>query len=127
MSAVGELLSPSPARRSAAVRRPMLQRPVRRVALHRARTLESLAVFAVFAAGFGALGCWLVLDRGVVTFDALGRLTGAFLVWHNDPPKLAAALPCLHYRRLRCFRSRRYGRWQRRWSPCRCARRCSVA
>lgn len=76
----------------------MLQRPMRRMHLRRARLVESLAIFAVFAAAFGVLGCWLVLDRHIVTFDSLNRLADAYLVWHNDPPKLAAigfALPPL--------------------------------
>lgn len=56
----------------------------------RSRRLESLAVFAISALAFGALGYWVVCVLHVVPFDALDRLTRAMMVWHNDPPKLAA-------------------------------------
>lgn len=56
----------------------------------RGRRWESLAVFAFFAIAFGALGYWVVLTLHVVPFDALDRLTRGLMVWHNDPPKLAA-------------------------------------
>jgi hypothetical protein len=69
----------------------MLQLPMRRSeGASRSRWIESLAVFVLFGGAFAALGCWLVLDRHLVTFDALDRLSGAYLAWHNDPPKLAA-------------------------------------
>ena len=60
-----------------------------------ARSRRSL-IFLVFAVGFALLGYKVVVDQHVVVFDALDRLTRAFMVWHNDPPKLAAigfALP----------------------------------
>ncbi|MBJ7472164.1 MAG: hypothetical protein JHD16_12735 [Solirubrobacteraceae bacterium] len=56
----------------------------------RGRRYESLAIFFLFAAAFGALGYWVVSVLHVVPFDALDRLTRALMVWHNDPPKLAA-------------------------------------
>ncbi len=56
----------------------------------RGRRLESLAVFTLFALAFGALGYWVVCTLHVVPFDALDRLTRGLMVWHNDPPKLAA-------------------------------------
>ncbi|HEU4655952.1 MAG TPA: glycosyltransferase family 87 protein [Capillimicrobium sp.] len=49
-----------------------------------------LLVFALFAAVFFALGYKATIDQHVVVFDALNRLTDAYLVWWNDPPKLAA-------------------------------------
>ncbi|UUY06042.1 hypothetical protein LRS13_11160 [Svornostia abyssi] len=55
-----------------------------------ARRLEGLAVFTVFTLLFGALGYWVVCVLHVVPFEALDRLTRATMVWHNDPPKLAA-------------------------------------
>lgn len=56
----------------------------------RGRRIESLAIFTVFALAFGALGYWVVCTLHVVPFDALDRLTRGLMVWHNDPPKLAA-------------------------------------
>src|SRR5205807_4700355 len=44
----------------------------------------------VSALGFGLLGYHMIADNHVIVFDALDRLTRAYLVWHNDPPKLAA-------------------------------------
>jgi hypothetical protein len=54
------------------------------------RRLESLALFLVFAIVYFVVGYVTVIQRGVVVFDALDRLTRAYMVWHNDPPKLAA-------------------------------------
>lgn len=51
---------------------------------------ESAAVFAVFLLGYAAVGAWLVVERHVVGFEALDRLNRTLMVWHNDPPKLAA-------------------------------------
>src|SRR2546421_3549561 len=51
---------------------------------------QSVLLFAVAALGFGLLGYHIVVDSHVVVFDAVDRLTRAYLVWHNDPPKLAA-------------------------------------
>jgi hypothetical protein len=49
-----------------------------------------LLMFAVFAAVFFALGYKTTIDQHVVVFDALNRLNDAYMVWWNDPPKLAA-------------------------------------
>lgn len=51
--------------------------------------LETLAVFGGFAALYLLLGFRLI-DLHVINFDALDRLTRAFMVWYNDPPKLAS-------------------------------------
>ncbi|HEY8585012.1 MAG TPA: glycosyltransferase family 87 protein [Capillimicrobium sp.] len=49
-----------------------------------------LIVFAVFAAAFFALGYKTTIGQHVVVFDALNRLNDGYMVWWNDPPKLAA-------------------------------------
>lgn len=49
-----------------------------------------LIVFAVFAAVFFAIGYKTSIDQHVIVFDALNRLSNAYMVWWNDPPKLAA-------------------------------------
>jgi hypothetical protein len=51
---------------------------------------EGFIVFAVAFAAYFAIGYWVTIDNHVIVFDALDRLTRALLVWHNDPPKLAA-------------------------------------
>ena len=51
-----------------------------------------MGVLAIFI-GFGALYMLLgfrLIDLPVINFDALDRLTRAFMVWYNDPPKLAS-------------------------------------
>ena len=52
--------------------------------------LETLAVFLGFGLLYALLGIHLIGDLHVVNFDALDRLTRALVVWHDDPPKLAA-------------------------------------
>ncbi len=52
--------------------------------------IVGLIMFVVFAVVYGAIGYHVVIDQHVVVFDALDRLTRAFLIWHNAPPKLAA-------------------------------------
>ncbi|MDP2709738.1 MAG: hypothetical protein Q8O56_00845 [Solirubrobacteraceae bacterium] len=54
------------------------------------RWLEGLAIFLVAAGVYFWIGYETVVNDGVVVFDALDRLTRAYMVWHNDPPKLAA-------------------------------------
>ncbi len=54
------------------------------------RAIEAIGIFVLFAVAYGLLGAKVVGDQHVVVFDALDRLTRAFMVWHNDPPKLAA-------------------------------------
>jgi hypothetical protein len=54
------------------------------------RSLESLLVFVVAAGAYALLGAQVVTGDHVVVFEALDRLTRAYMVWHNSPPKLAA-------------------------------------
>lgn len=49
----------------------------------------TILFFIAFVVYF-AIGYWFTIEQHVVVFDALDRLTRALLVWHNDPPKLAA-------------------------------------
>lgn len=63
------------------IREEPLAAPVTRV--------ETLGIFFLFGILYVLLGSRIV-DLHVVNFDALDRLTRAFMVWHNDPPKLAA-------------------------------------
>ena len=55
-----------------------------------ARSIESLLVFVLFAGAYALLGTQVVTGDHVVVFEALDRLTRAYMVWHNSPPKLAA-------------------------------------
>lgn len=52
--------------------------------------LAAAALFLFLAVAYFAIGYQTVIEQHVVVFDALDRLTRAYLVWHNDPPKLAA-------------------------------------
>lgn len=52
--------------------------------------VETLALFALSFAAYAALGYRVVVQQHVVVFDALSRLSHAYFVWHNQPPKLAA-------------------------------------
>jgi hypothetical protein len=49
-----------------------------------------LLLFVVATAFYFFIGYRVTIDGHVVVFDALNRLTDAYLVWWNDPPKLAA-------------------------------------
>jgi hypothetical protein len=49
----------------------------------------AIIFFAAFVVYF-VIGYWFTIEQHVVVFDAMDRLTRALLVWHNDPPKLAA-------------------------------------
>jgi len=51
---------------------------------------ENLAIFLVFGILFVVVGYQIIVNQHVVPFDALDRLSRAFMVWYNDPPKLAA-------------------------------------
>ena len=51
---------------------------------------EGFIVFGVAFIAYFAIGYWFTINQHVIVFDALDRLTRALLVWHNDPPKLAA-------------------------------------
>ncbi len=55
-----------------------------------ATRLESLAIFVGFGLLYTLLGFHIAAGLHVINFDALDRLTRAFMVWYNDPPKLAA-------------------------------------
>ena len=48
------------------------------------------AAVRVAAGVYFWVGYQTVVEDGVVVFDALDRLTRAYMVWHNEPPKLAA-------------------------------------
>jgi hypothetical protein len=52
--------------------------------------LESLAIFLLFGAAYFLLGSQLVGNQHLVSFDALDRLSRAYMSWYNDPAKLAA-------------------------------------
>ena len=51
---------------------------------------ETIAIFVVFSIIFALFGYKVVVEQHVIVFDALDRLSRALMVWHNDPPKLAA-------------------------------------
>lgn len=51
---------------------------------------ETLAIVAIFGLLYTIVGFKVVADLHVVNFEALDRLSGALMVWHNDPAKLAA-------------------------------------
>jgi hypothetical protein len=55
-----------------------------------ARSVESLLVFLLFTSAYALLGVQVVTVDHVVVFEGLDRLTRAYMVWHNSPPKLAA-------------------------------------
>lgn len=55
-----------------------------------ATRLESLGIFLGFGLLYTVVGFHVIADLHVVNFDALDRLTRAFMVWYNDPPKLAS-------------------------------------
>lgn len=50
----------------------------------------AFAMFAGLAAVYFIVGYRVTVGQHVIVFDALDRLTRAYLVWHNAPPKLAA-------------------------------------
>jgi hypothetical protein len=52
--------------------------------------VETLLVFAVAFAFFLVIGYRVTTGQHVVVFDAFDRLSRAYMVWWNDPPKLAA-------------------------------------
>lgn len=54
------------------------------------RALVTVGIVLVLWIAYGLLGYQTTVNGHVVVFDALDRLTRAFLVWHNDPQKLAA-------------------------------------
>jgi hypothetical protein len=54
------------------------------------RWLERLLLFLIAAGVYFWVGYHTIVEDNVVVFDALDRLTRAYMAWHNDPPKLAA-------------------------------------
>jgi hypothetical protein len=52
--------------------------------------LLSFATFAAATIVYALIGYHVTVDQHVVVFDALDRLTRAYQVWYDDPPKLAA-------------------------------------
>lgn len=52
--------------------------------------VESLLLFLVTFVAYVLLGARLVMGQHLVLFDGLARLSHAYFVWWNDPPKLAA-------------------------------------
>lgn len=50
----------------------------------------ALGLMAAAALVYFLIGQKVVVEQHVVVFDSLDRFTRAFMVWHNDPPKLAA-------------------------------------
>src|SRR5262245_40496990 len=52
--------------------------------------VEGIAIAVVMAIAYAAIGYWTVVSGHIVQFEALERLADAYMVWWNDPPKLAA-------------------------------------
>ena len=77
-------------REQASYREPFVAPPPRRRQGINVPLVESLLVFLVFSIAFTLLGYQVVVEQHVVVFEALDRLTRAYMVWFNDPPKLAA-------------------------------------
>ena len=73
-----------------AYREPFVPPPPRRRQGLNVPLVESLAVFLFFTVVFTLLGYQVVVEQHVVVFEAMDRLTRAYMVWFNDPPKLAA-------------------------------------
>lgn len=55
-----------------------------------ANFVELGVIVVLFWAVYAVIGYQVTINQHVIVFDALDRLTRAYLVWHNDPPKLAA-------------------------------------
>ena len=73
-----------------AYREPFVPPPPRRRQGLNVPLVESVLVLLVFTAAFTLLGYQVVVEQHVVVFEAMDRLTRAYMVWFNDPPKLAA-------------------------------------
>lgn len=52
--------------------------------------VEGSVLFAIATAGYGALGIWLLRDKHLIVGDGFARLSHAYFVWWNLPPKLTA-------------------------------------
>jgi hypothetical protein len=80
---------PHPLHRAHTAGTPLDDRPYRpAVEVPSARI--GLLMFVVFSAFYLFVGYRTTIGDHVVVFDALNRLTDAYMVWWNDPPKLAA-------------------------------------
>ncbi len=55
------------------------------------RLAESMLLFVLFTAFYAVVGVLTIDSGNVVVFDAMDRLSRAYMIWWNDPPKLAAA------------------------------------
>jgi hypothetical protein len=89
VAAPGSAPATHPAHRAHTSGTPLDDRPYRpEVAIPGARM--GLLMFAVFAGFYFFVGYRVTIGDHVVVFDALNRLTDAYMVWWNDPPKLAA-------------------------------------
>jgi len=76
---------------SVAAPAPVVFEKRRRNAWRLSRTfVGDLALFGVSFAAYFALGYRVVVRQHVIPFDALARLSHAYFVWWNAPPKLAA-------------------------------------
>ena len=67
-----------------------LDEPVVEAAAQPPSRLMGLLTFGLATAFFIAVGYQTTINQHVIVFDALDRLTRAYLIWHNTPPKLAA-------------------------------------
>jgi hypothetical protein len=81
----GEAIIPAPRRRGTSLV-PLTSSRTRTVP----RWAESLLIFLLSAIAYALVGVQVVTADHVVVFEALDRLTRAYMVWHNSPPKLAA-------------------------------------
>jgi hypothetical protein len=54
------------------------------------RRLEAIGLYLAFFALYFGVGSYVVIELDLVNYDALSRLSHAYFVWWNDPPKLAA-------------------------------------
>src|SRR5271165_3885670 len=63
---------------------------VRPKRLTRVQRLEWLLTFAISATAFYGLGYHVLSVNHVVVFDAIDRLTSAYMVWWDAPPKMAS-------------------------------------
>ncbi len=52
--------------------------------------VEGSLLFAIAAAVYCGLGIWLLRDKHLIVFDGFARLSHAYFVWWNLPPKLTA-------------------------------------
>lgn len=53
-------------------------------------TRQAATLFTVASVGYFLLGAWLLEVPHILVFDGFARLSHAYFVWWNDPPKLTA-------------------------------------